>query len=83
MEPDPVNTVINEHRNFTVQATIVQIMKVKKVLKHQQLVSEVLTQLARKFKPSVHLIKQCVEALIDKEYLQKSSKNNTVYSYIP
>jgi cullin 1 len=83
MEPDPVNTVINEHRKYTVQATIVQIMKVKKVLKHQQLVSEILTQLATKFQPSLLLIKQCVEVLIDKEYLQRSSKNNAVYSYIP
>jgi len=72
---------VEEDRSIAIEAAIVRIMKMRKQLSHQQLVSEVLTQLAF-FKPNPKLIKQRIEHLIEREYLERDANNSSMYRYL-
>jgi cullin 1 len=72
---------VEEDRSIAIEAAIVRIMKARKTLQHQQLISEVLSQLAF-FRPNVKVIKRRIEALIDREYLERDPEQPNTYRYL-
>lgn len=57
-------------------------MKSRRTVKHNELIEGLVKQLSNRFQPLVVLIKQQIEDLIDKEYLERDANDRNVYHYI-
>ena len=66
---------IVESRQFSVEASIVRIMKSRKTLEHSALMAEVVHQLSSKFPVESQFVKKRIEALIERDYLERDPNN--------
>ncbi|XP_020102129.1 cullin-1-like [Ananas comosus] len=73
---------VDKDRRFSIDAAIVRIMKSRKVLSHQQLVTECIEQLSHMFKPDLKVIKKRIEDLITREYLERDDDNPSLFRYL-
>ncbi|KAL0367698.1 UNVERIFIED_CONTAM: Cullin-1 [Sesamum radiatum] len=73
---------VDKDRRYAIDASIVRIMKSRKVLGYQQLVMECVEQLGRMFKPDVKAIKKRIEDLITRDYLERDKDNPNLFKYL-
>lgn len=81
LEPSHNKKRVKEDRSIAIEAAIVRIMKARRVLDHAQLVTEVLRQLST-FNPDPKFVKQRIEHLIDREYLERDKEKSNTYHYL-
>ena len=73
---------VDEDRKHEIEACIVRIMKSRKQMIHNQLVTEVVGQLNKRFQPSPVVIKKRIEGLIEREYIKRSDTDRKTYVYL-
>lgn len=73
---------VEQSRKLETDAAIVRIMKARKTMEHAVLMSEVVKQLAARFKPEPQLIKSCIDNLLEREYLERDPDKRSVYNYL-
>ncbi|KAG6468463.1 hypothetical protein ZIOFF_073150 [Zingiber officinale] len=73
---------VDKDRRYAIDASIVRIMKSRKILGHQQLVMECVEQLGRMFKPDFKAIKKRIEDLITRDYLERDKDNPNLFRYL-
>lgn len=73
---------VDEDRKHEIEACIVRIMKSRKQLNHNQLVTEVVEQLNKRFQPSPLIIKKRIEGLIEREYMKRADHDRKMYIYL-
>ncbi|XP_060530108.1 cullin-3 [Cylas formicarius] len=73
---------VDEDRKHEIEAAIVRIMKSRKQMPHNILVTEVTDQLRSRFLPSPVIIKKRIEGLIEREYLARTPEDRKVYTYV-
>jgi len=72
---------VEEDRSIAIEAAIVRIMKARKTLDHQELMTEVLRHL-HFFHPNPRAVKRRIEHLIEREYLMRDENESNKYIYI-
>ena len=73
---------VDKDRRYSIDAAIVRMMKSRKVVQHNALITEVGTQLSHMFKPDMKLIKKRIEDLISREYIERDKDNPSTYRYL-
>lgn len=81
-EFEEVQSSILEGRKIEVNAAIVRIMKSRRTINHNDLISELVKQLHNRFQTLTILIKQRIEDLIEKEYLKRDDNDKSIYHYV-
>lgn len=81
-EQTTVQEKIEDERTFSIQAAVVRIMKAKRKLKQEELLSEITRQLSALFTPSERVVKNCINSLVDKDYLKRDEDQPDTYTYI-
>ncbi|KAM8908993.1 cullin-4B isoform 2-T2 [Spinachia spinachia] len=69
-----------QDRQYQIDAAIVRIMKMRKALSHNLLMSEVYNQLKFPVKPAD--LKKRIESLIDRDYMERDKENPNQYNYV-
>ncbi|CAI9736139.1 cullin-4A-like isoform X1 [Octopus vulgaris] len=69
-----------QDRQYQVDAAIVRIMKTRKTLSHNLLISELYNQLKFPVKPAD--LKKRIESLIDRDYMERDKDNPNTYHYV-
>lgn len=72
--------IIFRDRQYQVDAAIVRIMKTRKDLTHNQLISELYAQI--KFPAKAADLKKRIESLIERDYLERDSNDANLYHYL-
>ncbi|XP_027941382.1 cullin-1-like [Vigna unguiculata] len=73
---------VDKDRRYAIDASVVRVMKSRKLLGYQQLVSECVEQLSRLFKPDIKAIKKRIEDLITRDYLERDEDNPNTFKYL-
>ncbi len=79
-ENEKTHADVHRDRQYQIDAAIVRIMKARKKLSHNLLVSELFGQL--KFPATPVDIKKRLESLIERDYLCRDDTNPSIYNYL-
>ncbi|KAL3578228.1 hypothetical protein D5086_019732 [Populus alba] len=73
---------VEEDRKPQIEAAIVRIMKSRRVLDHNNIITEVTKQLQSRFLANPTEIKKRIESLIERDFLERDSVDRKLYRYL-
>ena len=79
---DEADLETQKERAFQVEACIVRLMKARKTEQYPILLNEVISQI-KMFRCEPPMVKQRIEKLIEREYLERDENDKKMLIYIP
>lgn len=77
-----VRQKVEEDRKHIIEAAIVRIMKARRMLDYNSIITEVTRHMHGRFVPLAVDIKKRIESLIEREFLERDTTDRTTYRYI-
>ena len=77
-----IGTSIEEDRKHLLEASLIRVMKSRKSLDHNNLVTEIVGTMSNRFVPSMDAIKNRIENLIEREFIRRDESDPKVYHYV-
>ncbi|XP_059475189.1 cullin-3-B-like [Neocloeon triangulifer] len=81
-ERQETDDILLKQRKVEISAAIVRVMKTRRTLGHNQLLTEVYDQVKHRFTPEPSKIKTVIGELIEKEYIARAPDAIDTYTYI-
>ncbi|KAF8907718.1 Cullin-4B [Gymnopilus junonius] len=81
-ESKRTNASIEGDRKHYLDAAIVRVMKAKKEMSYEQLKAATIDAVKSHFVPQVETIKKRIDALVEQEYLKRSTEDRNRYLYV-
>jgi hypothetical protein len=80
-EKDAENEGLKIERKYQIESNIIRIMKRKKEILHQELISETLSSLQNYFVPTISAVKLRIENLIERNFISRDKNEYNKYIY--
>ncbi len=81
-ESRQTNKGIEDDRKHLLDAAIVRIMKAKKEQTYENLKMDTIAAVKNHFAPQMEEIKKRVDALVESEYLERSTEDRSIFRYL-
>lgn len=73
---------VEDDRRYTIEASIIKVMKARRKIEYVNLVSETSRILSLKFNPEPAQIKLRIESLIERGYIERDEVDKRIFKYI-
>ena len=73
---------VEDDRRYTIEASIIKVMKARRKIEYVNLVSETSRLLSLKFNPEPAQIKIRIESLIERGYIERDENDKRIFKYI-
>lgn len=77
-----VRQKVEEDRKHIIEAAIVRIMKARRALDYNSIITEVGRHMSGRFVPVATDIKKRLESLIERDFIERDPSDRTLYRYI-
>ena len=81
-ETTKVQGKVEDDRRYAIEAAIIKVMKTHQQTDYQSLISDTSMLLRSKFKPDPSLIKQRIESLIERGYIERDENDKRIFKYL-